>query len=407
MMKKYSLVVLLIFAAFSAAAENMEAWSHSASLEFSGTKKYKALFIGEAVYQNALSTLNDIRIVDSEGSFVPYYIQNGTAIIRQNELIYQAQLVEDFKKDNDRYYDFKIIPQKDNKDIAGNLLLLDLPNENFLKHIKIYGSFDGDTWDYIGSDYVFRAAGRDKAALSLGKTKKYTYYRLLTLDNPEYIRFNNLRLSNSYTDASWNSFVKSASAEFTMKNEKNSSILTIANPQKLNIKRIILEIDENFQRPYQLYSDNLSGQIKKSGEVYNLQLENTKVSGTSINLDKQPLFAETLVVKIDNRDDRPLSVKSVKIEYYIDKLVFPDLGNTPYRLYFGNKAALKPQYEIELQKAYIEQEMQDACSLGEITEKAKPTEAESLNMKYILNGIIILVSILLIGLLLPRLKGSR
>jgi hypothetical protein len=237
--------VLLAFITLTAAAENnMGAWSHFAPLEFTAAEKYKALFVPEAVYSEAAPGLTDIRIVDNQGNFVPFYIQSGTSIFRQNQLVYQSELIQVFKKDADRYLDFRIHPLRENADIAGNLLVLELPSGNFLKHIQVYGGYDGNNWEYIGTDYVFRAAEREKKELSLGGTKKYTFYRLVMLDNPENIGFKQLQLADNYSDTKWNSFLKTAAAEFTMKNEKNSSVISIANPQKLNIKRILLEVEE-------------------------------------------------------------------------------------------------------------------------------------------------------------------
>jgi len=157
-----------------------------------------------------------------------------------------------------------------------------------------------------------------------------------------------------------------------------------------------------------VYGDSQNGVLLKSGEIYNLQLENVKVSGTKIDLISNPISSPTITVKIDNRDDRPLVIKAVTIEYYIDKLVFPDVGNTPYQLYFGNEKAAKPKYEIELQKAYIDKEQQDSCGLGASEVKGNEALApSSINMKYVFNGIIALVSILLIGLLIVRLDVKK
>jgi hypothetical protein len=167
-------------------------------------------------------------------------------------------------------------------------------------------------------------------------------------------------------------------------------------------------VGDNFQRNYSVYGESLNGTLFKSGELYNLQLENIKVSDTKIDFGSNPISAPIIIVKIDNRDDRPLAIKSISIEYYIDKLIFPDIGNVPYQLYFGNNKATKPKYEIELQKAYIEKEQQDNSGLGAIQAKNREVPASSaMNMKYVFNGIIVAVSILLVGLLITRMNDKK
>lgn len=410
MIIRYSLLVILawMFTMPVFAAENLVAWNYFTTIHKEGNNKYKSLFLREEVYEHALPGLTDLRIVDAQGEYVPFYIQKGSTILRSNSIVYSSKVQQSFKKNNDSYIDFVIIPLKNNMDVAGNSLTFDLPKGNFLKNIEIYGSHDGDSWSYIGKDYVFRAEERAKNEIPIGPKSKYTYYRIGILDNPENLVLTNLRLSNQYTDSQWSRYVKRAQVDFNVKTDKNESIITLTNKQKLTIKQIILEVEENFQRNYKVYGDQEKRIFLKSGELYNLQLENVKVSGTTIDLSSTPTSVQTIGIKIDNRDDRPLVIKSVIIEYYIDKLVFPDMGSTSYQLHFGHEKAAKPNYEIELQKAYIEKEQQDSCSLGDVEAKGRELPVpSSLNMQYIFNGSIVIVSILLIGLLVSRMNVKK
>lgn len=389
------------------AAENLEVWNYSAPIYFEGNSKYKALLLTEEVYEHAPG-LADLRIVDAKGEYVPFYIQNGSNAARQDKIIYRSDVVHSYKINNDSYIDFAIIPLKQNTDVFGNGLLFELPTGNFLKHIEIYGSNDGDGWDYIGKDYVFRAEGREKNEVSIGNKRKYTYYRIVVLDNPENIILTNMSLTNNYTDNQWSNYIKTAQVNYDVKEDRNDSVITISNKQRLKIKQITMEVETDFQRHYIVYGDNSKGTVLKSGEIYNLQLANVKIAGAKIDFGGNPISESTIIIKINNRDDRPLIIKSMSIEYYIDKLVFPDMGNVPYQLYFGNDKATKPKYEIELQKDYIEKEQQDSCRLGAIQAKVKEVPTFSkINMKYVFDGIIVAVSLLLIGLLIARLSDKK
>ena len=410
MIIRYSLLIILAwtFTMSVFAADNLAAWNYFATIHSEGANKYKSVFLREEVYEHAAPGLTDLRIVDAQGEYVPFYIQKGATILRANNIMYRSTLQQSFKKNNDSYFDFAITPLQNNTDIVGNRLIFELPKGNFLKHLEIYGSNEGERWSYIGKDYIFRAEERTKNEIPVSPKSKYTYYRIVILDNPENLVLTNLHLSNQYTDSQWNSYIKTTPIVFESKTDKKESIVTLTNTQKLTIKQIILEVEGNFQRNYRMYGDKPSTVLLKSGELYNLQLENVKVSGTAIDVSSTPISAPTITIKIDNRDDHPLLIKSVKIEYYIDKLIFPNMGTTSYQLHFGNDKAAKPNYEIELQKAYIENEQQDSCLLGEVEAKGKDVPvSSSLNMQYVFNGSVVIVSILLIVMLLSRMNVKK
>lgn len=403
-----AVILLWLFTSTAFAADNPASWNYSAPIQLEGSNQYKNFFLTEEVYEHAAASLADLCIVDAQGENVPFYIRSGSGIVLQNKLSYQSELVQSFKKYNDSYLDFRVVPLKSNTDIAGNSLLLTLPAGSFLKHLEVYGSHDGDSWQYIVKDYVFKAEGREKNEVSLGAERKYDFYRIVILDNPENIALDKLNLCKQYNDHQWSSFIKSAPIDFEVKTDKNDSVITLFNKQRLKIKQITLEVETNFQRTYRIYGDTPSEVLLKSGELYNLQLENVKVSDPVISFGSKPIAIPVIKIKLDNRDDRPLVIKAVSIEYYIDKLIFPDMGSGPYLLYFGNDKAVKPNYEIELQQEYIEKEKQDNCSLGSGRAESKSVPLpDSRSMQVIFNGIIVIVSILLIGLLVSRLKSTK
>jgi hypothetical protein len=410
MIRKCSFIAVLVWMLSMPvfAAENIDEWKYTVPINFEDNSKYKSLFLMEEIYEHASPDLTDLRIVDVKGDYIPFYIKKGTNTLRQTKIMYRADVVQSFKKYNDSYIDFVIIPSKDNTDVSGNSLIFELPAGNFLKHIEIYGSYDGESWDYISKDYIFREESREKNEVPVGNKQKYTYYRIVILDNIENITLKNMSLSNKYTDSQWSRFIKTAQVDFDFKTDKSASVVTLSNKQNLKIKQIVLEVENNFQRNYKVYGDNSNKVIIKQGELYNLQLENVKVAGTKIDFSSNPISAPIITIKIDNRDDRPLTIKSIFIEYYIDKLIFPDVGNAPYQLYFGNDKAQKPKYEIELQKEYIEKEQQGSCGLGTIQVKDKKiTDLRSVDMKYVFNCVIVAVSILLIGVIITRMNVKK
>ena len=153
-----------------------------------------------------------------------------------------------------------------------------------------------------------------------------------------------------------------------------------------------------------MYSNSQTNQVQY-GEIYNRLFEGVAVAERGITL-KTPLWAETVIVKINNRDDRPLTIKDIQVEYSVDKLVFPDLGDKPYTLYWGNFKAEKPSYELELQRSYIEKEPQDICSLQGKQSNQQPSGI-LMKSDYVFNLTIVAVSLLLVVILVQKLRSLK
>ena len=73
---------------------------------------------------------------------------------------------------------------------------------------------------------------------------------------------------------------------------------------------------------------------------------------------------DQLQLVIHNRDDKPINLKSVRISYYLNKLVFKDLGSTYYRLVYGNDSITSPHYDIMDYKTTVKKETLTQAKLG-------------------------------------------
>lgn len=391
----------------AAAAEALAGWSYCAEILTNGEQRYKSLILPEEIYAQAAPDLRDLRICDAQGEPVPYYIQSGRQLLRSRKISYATEIVQRFTKNNDSYLELRVLPQQAQSDAAGNSLTFELPPLNFLKKLDVYGGYDGEKWEYIGKGELFRTDGHSKAELDLGGRKKYGYYRIVVLDNAENIALGAATINDAYTENRWERFIRNGELSFALTHAGHESVLTIDNPKQLPLKQLQIEADGNFQRQYKLI-DAASGAVICSGELYQLQFATAAARARSIDLADKPQTATKLLLKIDNRDDRPLAVGAVRAEYYSDKLVFEATGRGPYRIWFGNPQATAPNYELALQKKYIEQEPQEECRLGAIDEQAQPAAQTEpfFNRKRLFSGAIAFVSLLLIATIAAHLKNK-
>ncbi len=396
-----ALLCLLLFPAIAIAAEDFGEWSWFAPVEIHGDNKYKAVFLTEEVYEYASDNLTDLRLVESTGSQVPYYIRSGYTLHQQSETRMQARLEESFQAGDDSYFDYAVQSEV-NTDPVGNKLVFTLPDRNFLKYCEVYGSYDGIKWQYVTKDYLYRVDGRQKNELSLGNTKKFSHYRIRLLSNTEGLALGRLELVANRDSSELARYEQVAGLKYEIRTQNRETVVIISNPHKLKIKRLVFDVDGNFQRAYGVYSDGKAAYPLQTGELYSLRFAGVDIAGKAITLNA-PLPAPAITIKIDNRDDRPLVIKEIQAEYYIDKLVFPDMGNMPYRLYFGNAKAQSPAYELQLQQKYIEQEQQDLCTLQAAVANGRHA-ALMIKGDYLFNAAIVLVSLLLIAMLISKLN---
>lgn len=384
-------------------------WSFYSPIQLEGTSKYKAVFLSEEVYEHANPNLEDLRIIDSEGSAIPYYIQNGQTDTENNRIAHGSILTSKIQKNNDTLFDFKINPIRENQDIIGNTLVFSLPEQNFLKHLVIFGSYDGNHWEEVGRDYIYRTDRIQKSEVSLEENYKYGYYRIKMIDNAEKISLSNLELIYSETLLEWQDYQKSIKLPYEIKNEGKETIIQLENPQQLKIKEISLDVSGNFQRSYLLFGSE-QRRIEAEGpqELYNLSFKDVEISSTSISLAQHPISDQQITINIANLDNPPLDIQNVNVVYDIDKIVFENNGIAPYRLYYGNPQAQVPQYDLKQFQDYIEKEKQDilkldsAVALNEDT--ANTNHLKGFNLKVFFNVIVVAISILLAIFLLRKLN---
>jgi hypothetical protein len=389
-----------------ASAEDFIGWSHSAPIEVVGNGKYKMVFLTPEIYQQAAANLADLRLVDSNGETVPYYIQKGELVRQQSETVIAARLTESFEAGDDSYFEYRLNVE-DNIDPLGNRLVFTLPDGVFAKHIEAYGSHDGVKWQYLVKDYIYRVEGREKREVPLGEDRKFRYYRIRMLDNTERVTLKGMALVSRKDITSWNRYEQETQLDYDITSQNRQTVITIKNPYKLHLKSLVLDIDDNFQRTYGVYGDAKAAYPLQTGDIYNLRFAGVDITNKAVRF-KPALANDTIVIKIDDRDDRPLNIKGIKAEYYLDKLVFPNFGNTPYRLYFGNEKAVAPRYELGMQRSFIEKENQDECRLLAVENNQTVQQVWSkLRSDYLFDGAIVAVSLLLIFVLIPKLKSTR
>ncbi|MFC3747385.1 DUF3999 family protein [Paenibacillus sp. GCM10012306] len=390
-------------------ANNSAQWRFAKAIEPGDGAIYQKLYLDEEVYKHANSSLSDLRIEDNQGQFVPFYRESREAEWKEQSNSYKTDLTLKFNKNLETTFDYRVIPNEENRDIQGSRLEFDLPGEAFLKHVQIYGGYDGNTWEPLAKGDLYRVGEFAQNGIDLGSAYKFTHYRLVVPNNAEKLEFGQMKLIHKTAMVTVQDFIRQRDPVYEMKQEGSKTQLVIRNDDRLQVSMVRLEATGNFTRTYVLRDDSERELgVVGSSKLYRLDFKDSRIAGTDIIL-QEPTTAPYFAVVIENRDDAPISLQGVHLEYLVDKLVFPAEGEGPFRLVYGNIGALAPQYDIVSFKSHIEGEKIGTARLGPENALPEVSTVSSTGLRWLtgatgFNTVIIIVSLLLIILLVRKLN---
>mgnify|MGYP006426933741 CR=1 FL=1 len=412
MYKKIIIIVFVILITVSISfGQDLSDWSFSRNLE-GVSEGYNQFYLDENVYKHTKKDLEDLRILNSENEFIPFFIKSYN--FKDNIIVntYKSNKVLQFQKNSSNYIDFKLINEKSSKDILINKIKLDFDiDKDFLYDIKLYGSYDNMEWNFIKSDKIYKTFEGFKNKIDLKKGLKYKYYRLEFLNEYEDVFVSNLSGLHISRNFGQDYYIKKKEIDFNYKNKGKTSNININNNNLLKIKQIIINSKDVYDRYYTVKSKNTeldNYNYKDSGRVYNIDLESFTAKDDTIDFNNYN-NDRLIRITIQDQDNKPIIINSIKIRYYIDKLVFEAKGNEEYKLFIGNKKADKPEYDIERFKNYITNEDKELVKLGNMTKTPVDNikSEKSLDYKFILNVLIILLSIVLVIIISRHLKDNE
>ncbi|MCL6602068.1 MAG: DUF3999 domain-containing protein [Paenibacillus sp.] len=413
---KVSLVLLLCLISlsipidgFAAAKEpGSTSWRFSKQIELESKAAYQHFYLDNEVYGQAAVDLRDLRIMNGSGEFIPFYIDSEAEAIEESVVSYTSSLVRTARKGRDTLFDYKIIPIRENTDIQGNTLVFDLPEEAFLKHVQVFGSYDGNTWELLKKSDLYSTDGLNQNRIELEATYKFSHFRLLVKDNIENLNFGKLQLLHNNRELRMTSYLRLQTPNYEIKQEGNRTEINVHNKDHLKVSKIILQSSGNFTRSYELLDDSGKGiGTKGSGELYRMDFKDARIEAADIV--PSTVVTSSFKIIIYNHDDAPIKISGINTEYLVDKLVFAESGAGPYQLRYGNVEASTPQYDISNFKDLIEAGDVGLATLGaENTVLKEITSAKSNGFfnKMGFNAVIIVVSLLLIIILARKMKAQ-
>ncbi|MEJ8305621.1 DUF3999 family protein [Saccharibacillus sacchari] len=353
-------------------AEASGVWTFAKEIQVTQGSRYQALFLDPDVYGRAEEDLGDVRIINSSGQFMPYYMDSGEEGERGLDREYPLELIDRAEGEKEIRFDFRVVPAADNEDIRGSRLTFSLPQASFLKKVSLDGSYDGQRWEAVTTGELYSTGeGAFRNVIELNEPAKYGYYRVKVPSGPEPFELEGMALIDVGTAVSGEDFRQSKEITFNVQPSGRMSEVVLYNADKLRIDRIKLNASASdgssgFSRMF--YVDRAKGtglntRVLSPDRLNRLELSGSTVEDTEIRL-AEPIRSEKPMVVIDNGGNTALNIQSIRIGYRVDRLVFEDTGTGPYRLVYGAQAQETPQYDISAFRTEIEQSGPGEATLG-------------------------------------------
>ena len=164
-------------------------------------------------------------------------------------------------------------------------------------------------------------------------------------DKDEEIPYYLVSIRDTSMEKEKESFILAEEAQFITNQNGTDSIINIPvnNPNAFYLK---INSEDRFERTYGLFG------ITTTSKRY---LADGTFTSPSLDLpfpiqqeitwtDTNPV--DHLELIIHNRVAPPITIQSINVKYYLTKLVFKDLGDSHYRLAYGNELLRPPIYDL-------------------------------------------------------------
>ena len=364
--------------------------------------------IPPAVYDESKRDLSDIRVFSAGGKETPYIIWNRTGYWSSETL--SAEVLNKSYIPNERST-FTL-------DLGGeyfktNRLKILTSSIDFARIVTIEGSPDNRNFVTIKNDaYIFDFTtehGASGTEISY-PTTDYRYLKVTIWDDGEE-PLENLGGEISIVEETKGETTTLKSVikeEGQNKDDMTTEIVIDLKYRNIPSDTIILEVEnENFSRDLHILAGNADDPYEYD-EVWNdhiYSIRTTKFARKRLTIEYPEVQGRYLKLIIENRDDAPLNIKSIEVKGTPKKVTFLAEPGVSYYLYFKNRSANAPYYDIEDTFSYVDTESISRWTLGNVDDNPDyiPTTHDvpfSERHPWILWGTIVFMVVVLGGIII-------
>ena len=341
-----SLYLLLFVSSFGFG--QMEEYNYK--MELDGiTDTWHTIELPNSIFEEVNNSLYDIRIfginADKDTLESPYLLKRKTKQTVKQTVSFK-KLNESYSQ-GDYYVTFEVPT-----DAAVNFMELFFKQQNFDWRLRLEGSADNKEWFEIVADYRILSFKNINSNYRFTKVSfpdsKYGYYRL-KIKASEKPKLINAKLDlQKITPAGYNDFsVKDTQIKSNRTTKQTSIEVTLSAPVPTSF--LALDIQNSFEYYRPMTIKYLKDSVEtEQGWHYNYQTlsKNTLSSMENDGFNFDSTILQKLKIVIENYDNEPLTINSVKVKGYVHELVARFSEPATYYLSYGKNNPTKPNYDI-------------------------------------------------------------
>ncbi len=373
-------------------------FSHSATIESGGNKKYKAVRLTSEIYNNIQGNMADLELYGNRQEPIPYFINSSKDSDFVLNFTYEMKEINSFVKDDYFYFDYTLKTPQD-EDVVASSIKVETENKNFAKEVQILGSYDNIKWEKVKDDIIYYVDGNRKLEIVFDGIKKYTHYRFKISNNLEKLSFTQVMLKHNSVIQEQEYFTDTISPMFTTEEREKITVIKIKGLKNLKLSSITLKTDSMFKR---LVTFNGF----ESKMLYNLEFESTKYKELTLPLAQYRVTTDTAEITITNNDDKPIKILGIEAKYLVDELIFEGSNADEYTLKYGNSESPIPKsYDISNYKDQILKEGYDVLSIKDIkADTSKIPDKQKVDYKLVFNIVLCTIAVVLGIIIIKKLK---
>jgi hypothetical protein len=311
--------------------------------------QWHTIQLPDDIFRHLNENFSDIRIYgltpEQDTVEAPYLLRIAADKIDNRTV--QFKTINQSSNENGYYFTFEIPTVE-----SVNQLQLDFKQENFDWRIKLEGSQNQQDWFTVLNDYRI-----------LSIKNESTNFKFTSLNFPD-IKFRFLRLSINSLVKPELLFSSIASQQTIPGNSRSYKVKEFTATEKKDTRQTLIDLELEYPVPVSsleikindtvdyyrpITMQYLSDSVKtEQGWIFNYQ---SLLSGTLNSFEKQQWVWESRLVRklrvvIDNQDNQALSVGEVVLKGYVHELLARFTIPGTYALYYGNKKASRPAYDL-------------------------------------------------------------
>jgi hypothetical protein len=349
--------------------------------------------------------LADVRVIDNNNKETPFKIVSGRREDKKTD--YSATMINNSFVPGQ--FSTVILDLGDKGKIVNNLNIV-TSSENFQRSVHVQGSDDMNSWNTLKENiYIYDYTDR-KGNLKVQNTKisfpdsLFRYLKIeISDENNNPVKIDAVRASQTISTSQREFERHPQFSVFEDADSRSTEIIADLGKAGMPTNKLLLTAsDANFNRAIIIYSSNDKSNWKMIGQGYIFRYNTSKFSGENMTVSYSETNNQYLKIQIINKDNMPLTFSGLSVYSVYRELIFPADKNSQYRLFYGNNDAYYPEYDLDKYFQYLDVENAQTALLSarkdnnQFVPKKEPEKPISEKIPYLLPGVLITVSMLLI-----------